>query len=178
VAAVRLSQRDFDALQRAILELHDHYDVPAFRKAVPEILLGIIPAAYIATLNLTRALNETDFTQRDRLIFNLLRPHVDQARRNAEMISARRAAEAQPLVTYGLSPRESEVAQWLGWGKTNPQIANILGMQPRTVEKHLERILEKLGVENRTTAALMITDGESTSPHSSSNGNGDATLAR
>jgi hypothetical protein len=46
-------------------------------------------------------------------------------------------------------------------------------MQPRTVEKHVERILEKLGVENRTAAALIIAHGESTSTHPSDNGNGD-----
>jgi DNA-binding NarL/FixJ family response regulator len=87
---------------------------------------------------------------------NLLRPHFDQARRNAELASARKAAQAKPLERYGLTPREREVAHWLAMGKTNPEIAMILGSRVRTVHKHVENVLGKLGVENRTTAAVMI----------------------
>jgi DNA-binding CsgD family transcriptional regulator len=53
----------------------------------------------------------------------------------------------------GLTPRESEVLHWLGQGKSNGEIAQILGLKPATVGKHLERIYPKLGVENRTAAA-------------------------
>ncbi len=42
-------------------------------------------------------------------------------------------------------PRETEVLSWLAKGKTNRDIAGILGMSPRTVNKHLEHIFEKLG---------------------------------
>jgi DNA-binding NarL/FixJ family response regulator len=52
----------------------------------------------------------------------------------------------------GLTTRESEVLSWLSKGKTNRDIAQILGLSPRTVDKHLEQIYEKLGVENRTAA--------------------------
>jgi DNA-binding CsgD family transcriptional regulator len=52
-----------------------------------------------------------------------------------------------------LTPREREVLLWLTRGKSNSQIAQILGMKPSTVSKHLERIYPKLGVENRTAAA-------------------------
>lgn len=52
----------------------------------------------------------------------------------------------------GLTPREAEVLGWIGLGKSNRDIAEILGMSPRTVNKHLEHIYEKLGVENRTAA--------------------------
>ncbi len=44
---------------------------------------------------------------------------------------------------------------WLAKGKTNRDIADILGMSPRTVNKHLEHIFEKLGVETRTAAAAI-----------------------
>lgn len=54
-----------------------------------------------------------------------------------------------------LTPRESEVLSWLAKGKTNRDIADILGMSPRTVNKHLEHIFEKLGVETRTAAAAV-----------------------
>lgn len=55
----------------------------------------------------------------------------------------------------GLTAREGEVLSWLSKGKTNRDIAQILGLSPRTVDKHLEQIYSKLGVENRTAAATI-----------------------
>jgi DNA-binding NarL/FixJ family response regulator len=57
----------------------------------------------------------------------------------------------------GLTTREGEVLAWLSKGKTNRDIAQILGVSPRTVDKHLEQIYAKLGVENRTAAAAIAT---------------------
>jgi DNA-binding response OmpR family regulator len=54
-----------------------------------------------------------------------------------------------------LTPRETEVLAWLAKGKTNRYIAYILGMSHRTVNKHLEHIFEKLGVETRAAAAAL-----------------------
>lgn len=54
-----------------------------------------------------------------------------------------------------LTERESEVLYWIAQGKTNREVAEILGMSPRTVNKHLEQIFPKLGVENRTAAAAI-----------------------
>ena len=48
-----------------------------------------------------------------------------------------------------LSPRQTEVACWISEGKTNADIATILGISPRTVHKHVEHILERMGVESR-----------------------------
>ena len=56
---------------------------------------------------------------------------------------------------FDLTPRESEVLTWISRGKTNQEIAMILDFSPRTVNKHLEQIFRKLGVENRTTAAAV-----------------------
>jgi len=56
---------------------------------------------------------------------------------------------------FGLTTREGEVLSWLSKGKTNRDIAEILGLSPRTVDKHLEQIYDKLGVENRTAAAAI-----------------------
>ena len=58
---------------------------------------------------------------------------------------------------FGLTVREAEVLSWLSKGKTNRDIAQILGLSPRTVDKHLEQIYAKLGVENRTAAAAIAT---------------------
>jgi len=65
---------------------------------------------------------------------------------------------ADALQRLGLSGRESEVAHWLAEGKTNPEIALILGLSARTVEKHVEHILAKLGVPNRTLALRHIVE--------------------
>ena len=64
--------------------------------------------------------------------------------------STRRLAES-----CRLTGREAEVLNWLAGGKTNRDIAEILGMSPRTVNKHLERVYVKLGVENRAAAVAI-----------------------
>lgn len=56
---------------------------------------------------------------------------------------------------FGLTARESEVLLWLSQGKANRDIAEILTLSARTVNKHLEQIYLKLGVDNRTSAALL-----------------------
>jgi DNA-binding response OmpR family regulator/DNA-binding CsgD family transcriptional regulator len=54
-----------------------------------------------------------------------------------------------------LTQREAEVLLWIARGKSNRDIAEILALSPRTVNKHLEQIYNKLGVENRTSAAAL-----------------------
>jgi len=54
---------------------------------------------------------------------------------------------------FRLTPREAEVLFWVIKGKTSRDIGDILGTSPRTVNKHLEHVFEKLGVETRTAAA-------------------------
>lgn len=58
------------------------------------------------------------------------------------------------LGEFGLTPRESEVLAWVAKGKTNAEVGVILQMSDRTVQKHLEHIYQKLGVETRTTATV------------------------
>ena len=55
-----------------------------------------------------------------------------------------------------LSPRQFEVAWWISEGKTNAVIASILGISPRTIHKHVEHILERLGVESRVAVTVRI----------------------
>jgi DNA-binding NarL/FixJ family response regulator len=54
-----------------------------------------------------------------------------------------------------VTEREAEVLLWIARGKSNRDIAEILNLSPRTVNKHLEQIYAKLGVENRTSAAAL-----------------------
>jgi DNA-binding response OmpR family regulator/DNA-binding CsgD family transcriptional regulator len=55
----------------------------------------------------------------------------------------------------GLTAREAEVLVWIARGKSNRNISEILGISTRTVDKHLEQIYDKLGVENRASAAAL-----------------------
>ncbi|GAB0112649.1 response regulator [Acidisoma sp. C75] len=72
-----------------------------------------------------------------------------------EMTSS--SEEARLRERFAVTAREAEVLLWIGRGKATRDIAEILGMSPRTVQKHLEQIYAKLGVENRAAAAAMVT---------------------
>jgi len=56
---------------------------------------------------------------------------------------------------HALTAREAEVLLWLSRGKSNRDIGQILDISPRTVNKHLEQVFVKLGVENRAAAAAV-----------------------
>jgi DNA-binding response OmpR family regulator len=81
-------------------------------------------------------------TSSDEFLFRL---SVDQATSEADQLRAR----------FGLTQREAEVLVWIARGKSNRDIGDILGLSPRTVNKHLEQIYVKLGVENRASAAVL-----------------------
>lgn len=59
-----------------------------------------------------------------------------------------------PLETLGLTPREAEVLLWVTQGKSNSEIASILGAAENTIKKHLQNIFEKMGVDTRNAASL------------------------
>lgn len=63
-------------------------------------------------------------------------------------------APADPLAALGLSPRERSVLESLCRGLSNKEIASALQVSEGTVKNHLTRVFEKLGVEDRTQAAL------------------------
>jgi DNA-binding CsgD family transcriptional regulator len=98
------------------------------------------------------------FTEEDRWVMNVLAPHLRQAHANAITFEhATQHPSTRSMSTDGrLTTRESDVAFWVSQGKTNSEIGFILGISGRTVEKHVEHILRKLGIENRATAAVMM----------------------
>ena len=63
--------------------------------------------------------------------------------------SRRPALESKPL-----TKRELEVVEWIAAGKRNAEIGKILGCSPRTVQKHVQHILEKLHVETRIAVCI------------------------
>ena len=89
----------------------------------------------------------------------LLASFQDQGDSDERVIVLREESEAQSLdalaTGFRLTQREAEVLHWVIKGKTNRDIGEILGMSPRTVNKHLEHVFEKLGVETRTAATSL-----------------------
>jgi DNA-binding CsgD family transcriptional regulator len=99
---------------------------------------------------------DRDFSDRDRACAEAIRPHLGDLYRMTRALDGARAAWGVPSTREPagspLTAREHEVLQWLASGKTDKDIGAILGISPRTVHKHLQRIYEKLGVETRTAA--------------------------
>ena len=85
-----------------------------------------------------------------------MQPFLEHARELAIAASAVIPAEAEPgmLCRLGLTPREADVHFWMIHGKTNPEIAEILGVRLQTVKEYASSVLKKLGVDNRHTAVL------------------------
>jgi DNA-binding CsgD family transcriptional regulator len=88
-------------------------------------------------LNRTRR----DFSERERALLDLLRPALSRLYSRVSGLGS-------------LTAREAEVLRWVAAGKSDAQIGAILGISPRTAQKHLQRLYEKLGVANRTAAAM------------------------
>ena len=72
-------------------------------------------------------------------------------------LNEQREADQQRLLaeTHGLTSREAEVLLWISRGKQNREMSEILNISPRTVNKHLEQVFRKRGVENRSSAAAI-----------------------
>ena len=63
-------------------------------------------------------------------------------------------SSSKPLESLGLAEREAEVLLWVAQGKSNGDIAILLGMAEKTVKKHMGNIFEKLGLEGRNAATV------------------------
>lgn len=70
-----------------------------------------------------------------------------------------------PLLKLGLTSRAAEALLWLAQGKTNADIATILGITESTVKKHVQEMFEKLGVETRGAATMRALEVLSSQPH-------------
>ena len=96
-----------------------------------------------------------DFSERDR---ERLYRHACKAVATPSGDSAPPSpVQASAVSPPGLTTREGEVMRWLACGKTDAEIAALLSISPRTVQKHLEHIYVKLGVETRTAAVMRST---------------------
>ena len=79
------------------------------------------------------------------------------ARERLFRLTEKREGDAERILAerYGLTSREAEVLVWISRGKQNREISEILQISPRTVNKHLEQVFEKMGVENRASATAI-----------------------
>ncbi|GGY61964.1 response regulator transcription factor [Pseudoduganella albidiflava] len=114
--------------------------------ATPQALTAWLAGDKAAPLTIIRGASRLVFTVADQgseQWMIVLREESDTARVQALMALLK------------LTQRESEVLHWVMMGKTNKDIGDILGTSPRTVNKHLEHVFHKLGVETRTAAAAL-----------------------
>ena len=122
------------------------------------------PSDMIVGVALSR--REHDFSDAECELLELARPHLIQAYNNAMRHSrvlrahADRLRPLQPqpaqLVTLGLTDREAEVVHLASIGRSDREIAELLHISHRTVQKHLQRCYAKLGVRARSQAAAIV----------------------
>lgn len=128
-------------------------DVPTAPGQLPKAA-GQLPKALEAALNATDDRVVHTATEPALSVRNMGRATLGETMLLLELQREGHAA-ASRLAHAALTPRETEVLSWLAKGKTNRDIADILGLSHRTVNKHLEHIFEKLGVETRAAAAAL-----------------------
>jgi DNA-binding CsgD family transcriptional regulator len=78
-------------------------------------------------------------------------------REKAQVLAESLRVPSSDTARSGLSRREDEVAALIGRGLTNRQIADVLHLSERTVESHVQHILTKLGLQNRSQVASWVT---------------------
>jgi DNA-binding CsgD family transcriptional regulator len=96
-------------------------------------------------------------------------PRTSPSRYGSIMSASSSARSDEP---ESLTPREMEVVSWIGRGKRNEEIGQILGCSTRTVKKHVQRALKKLRMETRTAAcAWWHENGKNLAPSGGENAN-------
>jgi DNA-binding CsgD family transcriptional regulator len=127
------------------------------------------PSQRILAIALSRT--HEDFTDPDRDLLALARPHLIQAYRNVLQFGDQRLAADQSrsdgpgehaLRALGLTPTQARVLRAIAMGRSGVALAGELGIAPRTVHKHLQRIYAKLEVSNRSQAAARAWEASAT----------------
>jgi DNA-binding CsgD family transcriptional regulator len=143
-----------------------YYDEYLRRVGLEHRMSVVLPNGPGSVAALALGRSSRDFSERDRLLLDLLRPHLAQAHDNALALERLREASACPdpdtpgetlisresLRLLGLTEREADILQAIARGKTNKQVAASMYVSPFTVKTHLQRVYRKLGVRRRTEA--------------------------
>jgi DNA-binding CsgD family transcriptional regulator len=111
--------------------------------------------AIVGGIALMRAAGSPHFAPRELMLLRRLQPLLQHVYVEARE-PARGGGGAEELIMANLTPREAEVAQLVGVGSTNAEIAQALYMSLATVKTHLTQIYAKLGVRNRTQLAILL----------------------
>ena len=135
--------------------MQDYFAAPEQKPAAPAVLMAWLDATQKAD---GQGLTHPPLTVAQgarRLIFSA----ADIGNAEQWMVVLREESDAAQIealmLLFKLTQRQSEVLNWVIKGKTNRDIGDILGTSPRTVNKHLEHVFIKLGVETRTSAASL-----------------------
>ena len=161
---VRMPEMDGLAATRAIKEqLPETSVVMVTMHESPDYLLEAIKAGaagYIlkdaAGERLVEAVRRTlegEAPLSEGLAMQLLVQMVNESEQSAGMLPEAKKRRRGPL-PKGITPREAEVLRLLAQGRTNPQIAQDLAVSRGTVKIHVQNIISKLGVSDRTQAAV------------------------
>jgi len=133
-----------------------YFDKEAFVDRIPQALLDFASKQRTRLLNLE---NKDLLSPAFRLYRDQRLLTIEVVVQSNGFILTLREESSVPRLDYlhhlGLSNREAEVLSYVAMGKTNAEIALILGISRLTVGKHMEHILARLGVETRTAAAAV-----------------------
>ena len=141
----------------------DGYGVAVLQALQTETSLARIPFIFLTAkgekddLRSGMNLGADDYLTKPVVNADLVRAIESRLRRSEQQMKREFKPDfssAAPLLQLGLTPRAAEALLWLAQGKTNSDIAAILGITESTVKKHVQEMFEKLGVETRGAATV------------------------
>jgi DNA-binding CsgD family transcriptional regulator len=170
VSAVRMS----DVISRRRYHeqpLYRDYFAPRDVDHILELGLSAVAASY-RSLVLYRGSDAPDFSERERAVLEMLRPHLRAREARATLMALvagrlRALEDRDEIDDLQLTTREREIVAMVAAGRTNAQIAAALWISPATVKKHLENTYVKLGVGSRAAAVsrLQVEVGRTPAAH-------------
>ncbi len=171
--AMNASAASLDATGRQMVATDRNGNLLWCTPGAEEVITRMVPGwSRTATLELPQALREPVSSLLARRDLSGATMRIDQRGAGAlELVVVAQYRENEVLIRLnelnperdvakladrlGLTRREAEVLLWVSYGKASSDISIVLEISPRTVQKHLERIYEKLGVETRSAAAAI-----------------------
>jgi DNA-binding CsgD family transcriptional regulator len=155
-----------DATSTEALHATELYKQVYSRIGVEFQIAFTLPAPHDYVLGVALSRRTADFTDDECAFLEEARPHLIQAYRNAREVTAlrRRLGDVRgvppvDLRGRGLTAREAEVVRLMASGRTNADVAAVIGTSPRTVQTHLANAYRKLGVKSRSEAAKIAWAG-------------------
>jgi DNA-binding CsgD family transcriptional regulator len=142
-----------DVLTRAERRTDSYWNEVVRPAGIRDVLRVTVPAPAGWRRDFSFDSFDRTFSERDRQLLSVLRPHLARLWANAR---ERRLVEAAAVDGAELTPRQLEVLRWAALGKTNAEIARILYLSPGTIRKHMDNVFATLGVHNRTAAVALV----------------------